>query len=475
MAAGAAIMPKNDETRMPTLFAQLDIDTPKLLARRRVHPANSVVLTLFLRICVILHCFVIGLQVDAVRSPHLEDFLGYVALELFFCVVFIGDAGARIHQLGWDYFLDPWNTFDFVLVIWTSMDLLITLDSNGEDHMLLGSTMRLCRLLSLTRSIKGLRQFVRLWTLLTVLLESLRTLFWIAVIFIFFNYIFAVALTSLMILDTELELWSFLSQYCGSVGKSMLTIVQVVTFDGWMEDIGRPVARANPMALFVLIGAIICCYLSVLHILAGVIITKCLSLTKDNREDVSKFLEESEEIIIESFQDDFDNFETSDARDELRYNEFVELLNNESCREKLNLLGIHLSEAQDLFDIMDADRSGLLSVEEFVDGIRNVKGTAKGCDLVSLISSARKSALELQRHCLRVNQLTKQVDVLQARAEAVGRRLTGELRDRTVAAQRTVDVWKHAHERQEIIAWMDIDRSMTYPDKGKPPKQRRGI
>eukprot|EP00913_Durusdinium_trenchii_P021656 g20348.t1 len=69
-----------------------------------------------------------------------------------------------MHHLGWEYAIDPWNIFDYSLVVFGWTD---------------ASSLRLFRLLRVVRSIRGIKVLAGLWVVIQGLLDSYRTVLWV--------------------------------------------------------------------------------------------------------------------------------------------------------------------------------------------------------------------------------------------------------------------------------------------------------
>merc|ERR1719436_662428 len=139
------------------------------------------------------------------------------------------------------------------------------------------------------------------------------------------------------------------------------------------------------------------------------------------------------------------------------------MINLPSMTFKLRLLGLMAEEAESLFDIMDADKSGSVSPEEFITGLQKLKGIAKGQDLVQLICFAQKQCLRAVQFVERLRQLNDQADIIQERLNSVGRGCSNELADRKQASKRNEIVWENAASREKVISKLDLNRQLEFP------------
>merc|ERR1712226_1092123 len=87
--------------------------------------------------------------------------------------------------------------------------------------------------------------------------------------------------------------------------------------------------------------------------------------------------------------------------------EFSTLLQIPEVVSYLNAIGLHSTEAEGLFELLDNDQSGYVSIEEFVSGCLRMKGGAKAVDMVSLLYENQKQGKKLNAIMKDVQRLTR--------------------------------------------------------------------
>jgi len=80
------------------------------------------------------------------------------------------------------------------------------------------------------------------------------------------------------------------------------------------------------------------------------------------------------------------------------------LLNNTEVRTHLKKLNINLEDAEDLFDLMDYNGNGEISLEEFTNGCMKARGSAKAKDLLSLTCKMGKFSERLDSATKRLHE-----------------------------------------------------------------------
>jgi len=447
--------------RLPTVFDQMHAELWEDVHSRRMHPASSPTFNLTVGAAVIINAILIGVEVDYGRGDKLEDRTAFFIADVIFGVGFFVEMLFRQNQLGWDYFLDPWNVFDYVLVVLSCVDLAVSISDEGS--MAAVRIIRLLRLLRIVRNIRGIRMFRELWMIIQGLLDSLRTMGWVALLLLMIVYCVAVLITTTVGHSEYVrQNWRQSQQYVGTVYRTMWTIIQVITFDNWATDIVRPMSEVSPITTWIMLAVITICTFGVLNVIIAVMVERTLTIAKENRDIIGGVLEKTEKELLKSMAEDFFALD-EDGSGELDFEEFQKLIRTPTFSFKLRLLGIFEDEAESLFDLMDADGSGTVSPEEFIAGLQKLKGPAKGQDLVQLISFAQKQCSRASRFCERISKLNVTADIVQARLHSIGKGMSHELRDRKQAGHRKDDVWRMAAERQSVIGKLDADRRLKFP------------
>eukprot|EP00930_Biecheleria_cincta_P052918 TRINITY_DN38226_c0_g1_i1.p1 TRINITY_DN38226_c0_g1~~TRINITY_DN38226_c0_g1_i1.p1 ORF type:complete len:477 (-),score=93.35 TRINITY_DN38226_c0_g1_i1:13-1443(-) len=452
-----------DDDRLLTLFEQCQVEFREDVLARRMHIAQNGYFNLFIVVVIFVNTILIGCEVDNSRGDDLHNRMGFFAVEIFFTLVFFFEMLCRLNQLSWEYFVDPWNVFDYALVVISVADFVISATKSRSGGMRLISSLRIFRLLRVVRSIKGLKIVAGLWLIIQGILDSIRTVFWVTLAAIILIYCFAVALTTLAGHEQSVkDQWHLADIYVGSVGKSMMTIMQVITLDSWTEDIARPLLDIAPITLVVIMMAIVCLTFGTLNILVAVMVERIASISQDSKVTSQKVLEKTENTLLRSIASEFETFD-KDGNGQLDFFEFRKMIRTKSLGHKLGLLGVQVDEAEGLFDLMDVDKSGTVTPGEFISGLQKLKGFAKGQDVVQLICFAQKQVLRATRFVERLEDLNYSADKIQERLNIVGRGLSSEMAERRDAAVRVDNTWQNAAERQLVIRQIDIDRQHRYP------------
>jgi len=448
---------------LPPAFDQLHAETGVERTRKRLHVANKAWFNLIIGVMLCVNTIVIGIETDYSRGRRLEDRLVFFVIEALFAVTFFSEVIVRMHHLGWEYAIDPWNIFDYCLVVFGWTDVLVSVTDTGSGGLRLASSLRLFRLLRVVRSIQGVKVLAGLWVVIQGLLDSYRTVLWVAFALWVFIFCFGAALCVLGGQDRfAFEFWYLGHTYVGSVLRAMLTMLQVATFDRWAADVARPLFHVAPMATPVLFLCIFVVSFGTLNILVAVMVERISVITADRRTHADQARVRMEAYMLESMVEDL-HANDKDGSGDISQKEFKKIIRIPALVKKLGLLGITVEEAESLFEIMDVNHSGTVTPEEFIAGLQKVKGQAKGQDMVQLICYAQRQVVRSAQYVQRIRYLNLQVDDVQERLNASGIALQFESSDRVKTAARNDTVTTSAAHRQLLLFTLDAERQTTYP------------
>jgi len=380
----------------------------------------------------------------------------------------------RFHQQRWEYFSDPWNIFDYICVSMGSSALVQPAQAGSANADVANlrvvktlKALRILRLMRVVRHIGGLKMVEGLWLLVSGLLSSVKTLFWVGVCLIIMVYTFSVALMTILDEDHEVlyEQWGDAKMYVGSVSGSMWTMFEVITFDAWSPNVFRPLVNVAPGAAVVLFAAIVVMTFGALNVILGVMVEHMRSTMEATKTKTASRLEDTEAKMIQSMGQDFRSCDR-DSDGELQYKEFMKLLKKESFAYRLRLIGVQNAEAEQLFHLMDSDKSGSVTPEEFINGLNKIKGPAAGKDVVQMISLSQKQSVLARKYVAKVKRLSDRASELQRRLNTMGRGMTAEVAFRTETKKHGKQLIDRARLRNKAIRTLHAADKITYPSLG---------
>lgn len=229
----------------------------------------------FILVVVLINSIVLGLQ----TSPAINEATGnlFIVVDKICLYIFILEAIFKIAVLRRKYFLRGWNWFDFIIVLGSVL----------ADFVYL-SSFRVLRVIRVFRALKFISGIKHLQIIVTAIGHSLPSIMWTTFLMSLIYYIFSVMGTMLFA--------EHFPDWFGSIPKTMYTLFQVMTLDGWSMEIVRPVMEEYPYAWLYFIPFVIISAFIILNIVVGIVVNSISKVTV--KLDSSKKKNETDEQKI---------------------------------------------------------------------------------------------------------------------------------------------------------------------------------
>lgn len=359
-------------------------------------------------IVILLNTLVIGLETDLDEGESRGVI--WILLEILFVGIFLSEVGVKVwyHKLGILWVIQtPMNMMITFIVCMACIDLLVlfplqaagVVDAKGVLRML--SLIRIVGLLRLLRIIKQYNSLEELRLVIQGMLDSFQTIAWVVVLLIIFLYICAIITTNTIGHNTEVygryrKLsggWDH-EELFGSVGRSMYTLLQVMTLDSWSSGVARHVIENQwYMSIFFLLFLLLSTH-GILNVVVSVIVEHTLTAAQINesrrkiREDRKR--KEELERITEIFK-----LADEDGSGVLDLEEFLKNLQKPEVHWALAEVGLPAADATRLFDAIDGSGTRTLNCDEFIAGCTKLRGPAQSIDLLAIQAQADALAMKM--------------------------------------------------------------------------------
>ncbi len=247
---------------------------PNVLAKLRTivedPRTDRVIMTL-----IIINAVTLGLQtsktVMASYGPILELFDDLIIW------VFVVEVTARIIVHRWAFFKDPWSIFDFIVVA-------ISVVPASQTFSVLRA-LRILRVLRLITVVPSLKAVVG------GLLAALPGMGSIVLLIMLLYYVFAVIAVKLY--------GSEFPELFGTIGKSFFTLFTVMTLEGWVDGVVKPIMEKFPRAWLFFVIFIVVTTFMVLNLFIGVVVN---AMQKEHAKAEALELDHEREIVHEEAQ-----------------------------------------------------------------------------------------------------------------------------------------------------------------------------
>lgn len=217
-------------------------------------------------VLIIVNAVTLGLETSPTVMGRIGPLLTMIDHAIL--AVFIAEIVARIvvHRLA--FFKDPWSLFDLFVVgiaLWPVQE---------TDAFTALRALRILRVLRLVTVVPSLRKVV------AGLIGALPGMGAITLLLVLVYYVFAVVATKLYG-GSSPELF-------GTIGNSLYTLFQAMTFDDWSNGIVKPlVERGHQSApLFLVIFMVVSAFM-VLNLFIGVVVTALDEVTGDGQPKIT--------------------------------------------------------------------------------------------------------------------------------------------------------------------------------------------
>lgn len=225
------------------------------------------------------------------------------------------------------------------------------------------------------------------------LVGSLGMLSWTVVILVVFLYVAAVFVTSTIGRADDFVDFKKLSsgwdhdEYFGSVGRSMYTLLQCMTRDGWSSQVGRFVIVQQWYMAFFFLGFMLVSTYGLLNLVVSVIVEQTLTAARSNATRVLAKEERVKRAELDGLKEIF-LLADEDGSGELDIVEFLAALEDEEILWKMRSLDLPIDDAARLFTVIDGEGTRNLTMDEFIEGCTKLKGPARSRDLLAITSQA---------------------------------------------------------------------------------------
>lgn len=197
---------------------------------------------------ILFNAAILGVQTSkslSVDTHRLLDLLDRLCL-----TIFVIELSMKMWVYRRQFFKNGWNNFDFLIVA------ISLIPASGDLAIM--RALRILRLLRLINAVPSMRRVV------SGMLHAIPGVFSVGGLLAILFYIGAVMTTTLF--------GDKFPEWFGSIGASMYTLFQIMTFESWSMGIVRPVMEIYPHAWLFFIPFIIVTSFTVLNLFIGIII-----------------------------------------------------------------------------------------------------------------------------------------------------------------------------------------------------------
>lgn len=405
-------------------------------------------------VVIALNALTIGLETDAKSRGESGGAIWFL-VELIFCTIFLSELLARIYFHRLNFFFMPgqkwWNRSDFVIVGMSLADtfVLTPMGTGGGGSVKFVTMLRFARLMRLVRLIRLFKIFKELWLVASGLIESLKTLVWICIMMFILCYVFGIFMTVTIGQNDEVYDQYYMEGPCSTLcsnGETMecmdckaahegqapfdhevyfktvmwsvFTLLQILTLDGWSEEIARHVVHRQGWQIVFFVAFIALGSFGLMNVIIGVVVENTLRTSEKDNNVVRKRKERDRQNVLSQLREIFE-YADADGSGTLTIDEVKNALDKPEVHTNLKKIEFPVENPEHIFNLLDYDNSNELTIDEFITGCMRMKGEAKSKDLLAAqvaLDTMRGYYIDLEEQ---MGIFNKKLRLLEATAESL--------------------------------------------------------
>mmetsp|Transcript_27192 Transcript_27192/g.49541 ORF Transcript_27192/g.49541 Transcript_27192/m.49541 type:complete len:545 (-) Transcript_27192:55-1689(-) len=398
-------------------------------AQRLLDCVEDTPFQVFMQTVIVLNVIVLWWETDYPTFPL------WTLFDNIFLWIFIVELVLRITHKGPLQFIlgshlsrdHLWNLLDLTIVVLGIVDLWVAPlfaspeDKSGEEEAISekpggdvvhGSMLRFLRMLRLLRLARVFKMVRPLTVFAEALGGMLAPVAWFLTMLFLFNFIFSIVLTDILKDDADEEV----SQNFSSIGQTFFTLFQITTTDNWIQ-IAEPVIRKDWKWQFFFVAFIAFASWTMISILTAVACDNMICAMEDRLEKSRQEGERKQKEFIILLRKAFHESD-KDSNGLLDREELEELLESHSLKKVFEACDIQVQkdELKKRFEMLDVSDTGVLTIDEFVEGLAWYQEGLSTKHIVNLDYSVRRLSMTFEG---KIDRLELKVSTLRKKSNAL--------------------------------------------------------
>lgn len=321
---------------------------------------------------VIVNVLTIGLETD--QGGRMAGLFGVINNS--FLLIYFAELCLRLLTHGLKALQDKLTVLDILLVVCAFVERVVSERSIARAL----PCFRMFRLFRLARSFRYIRSNRELRLLLAGGFKAFMTLFWVTLLLFFVLWAGATCAHRTIgesahwvgSMDPMVDHEPFTSfdnhEYFGSVPKSYITLMQVMTLSQWANHIARPVMKAFPVVFLFFAFFLLATTYGLLNCIISNIVQDSLVQSQGvekARQEVER--EDRKRLGARAYR--ILNMVDKNGDGELSPQEIDYALSNTNLGNVFKDLGVPFEDATSVVNLFDKNGNGHVSYDELVDGL----------------------------------------------------------------------------------------------------------
>jgi hypothetical protein len=333
-----------------------------------------------------------------IDADYQDKIYSFIAANVF-SAAFVMDLLLRIHTYRCHFFFGWGNIFDILVVLTAVVEVIVHWYEIFSDTTSMARTflrkfsmlriIRLLRVISHTRAVGVIRFIRELRLMVFSLTGTLKSLAWAIVLLFIILLVFGVfftdgAVTHLIQNPTlSSDSRADLSEHFGTLWRAGISLFMSMSGG---EDWGNILAVLKPLPYeyqLTFLGFVTFAILALLNVITAVFVEAAMQVSQNDKELVVLEEMKNKDEFMAIMQQVFEELDTNDSG-ALSLQEFEKHIEDEKLTAFLKSFDLDVSQVRTLFTLLDVDRTGEVDLDEFVSGCMRLKGGAKSLDMAIL-------------------------------------------------------------------------------------------
>jgi len=323
---------------------------------------------------------------DAFRYMHMA-YTTLFAIELALRV--IADGCSFWCQTHWQ-----WNWFETFIVLLSVADcILASMEAGSTFKLGQNWVIRLFRVVRILRTLRIVRvvSFIsEVCIVIQSITATLRSLVWAMVLMLMILYGFGIIITQAVSdyrLNSDLDDVT-IEKHWSTLPRSILSLFEAVTGGADWWELVFPLSFISWGLVFIYLVFFIFTYFCLLNVMTAVFCQTAIENATSDREIASLHLLAKKQQWCEEMRGVFFDMDSKHSG-VVDLEEFEQSLNDERMRAFLASREIDVHDAWTLFKLLDNDQRGVIEIENFVEGLLQLKGPAKAMQIAKVLHDGK--------------------------------------------------------------------------------------
>ncbi|CAD7975172.1 unnamed protein product [Amoebophrya sp. A25] len=376
-------------------WSKLMFEREKELRRRRqpdfVHPfPRAYALTNNMNFEIAVACLMVlngvTLAMGAEKQPDGVMPWYLIVAEQFFTFVFVAEALVRYLAFGWPWLMEFYNFADVMLIFTTGVLVMWILEPAGirSDFIRNFSILRLLRLLKLSRAVAAVDAFELVWRMLRCGMKTGKLLLWAILDVCFLAFVFGIFFTVLIGKDAKLVHDDIVLDLFGDVPRAAMTSFQIGTKTHWTTMTRHIRELGNNWCFTLSLLCMTSINFVLFNLVTASVIQSMFNETSSDKERRQRLEEHKRAQYWQTLVGIFHALDEDDSGEVTAEELDWAINNNKALQRKLQDIGMHKATMSDLWNLLDVNGDGVLDLDEFLDGIRQMHGSAKSYNMIRI-------------------------------------------------------------------------------------------